>query len=149
MSESKKIKLLLNIPIVKINLKDIKVNNRIRKETGNLAELRKSLQTYGQLNPLLVDDRYYLIAGERRYLALKSMGETQVEVKIIKNVNEYDRLVLEMEENTTRKEFNQQEYFEALERKKLLEIKKESYLKYLWKKIITFFSKNFNSNKKK
>ncbi len=49
-----------------VSVKDIKVKNRVRKDLGNLEDLKDSLRRYGLLNPITLNSKYELIAGERR-----------------------------------------------------------------------------------
>jgi len=48
-----------------------------RSELGNIEELMSSIKTRGVLEPILVrarNDRYEIIAGERRYVASRRAG---------------------------------------------------------------------------
>ncbi len=48
-----------------------------RSELGNIEELMSSIKTRGVLEPILVrprNDRYEIIAGERRYVASRRVG---------------------------------------------------------------------------
>lgn len=73
-----------------------------------LQELADSIREYGVLQPLLVqkkDDRYEIIAGERRWRAAKLAGLTEVPVI----VREYDRqktLEVALIENVQRADLN-------------------------------------------
>ena len=63
----------------------------------SLKELSLSIKEYGVLNPILVrkiEDKYEIIAGERRVRAAKMAGLTQVPV-IIKNIS--DKKTAELE----------------------------------------------------
>lgn len=69
-----------------------------------LSSLAESIQNYGIINPILVrkkEDKYEIIAGERRYRAAKSLGFTEVPV-IIKNANEQQMAELSLIENIQR-----------------------------------------------
>lgn len=138
MEEDKKPSILNRSKILKVDVAKIKVKDRLRKDLGDLRELKESLKTYGQMNPILVDEEYVLIAGERRYEALKSLGVKEIEVRIVSDLEEYDRLSLEIQENFARKDFTTGERSEALGQKRLLEIKKRSLFRYYWEKIKRF-----------
>ena len=69
-----------------------------------LASLSESIKQYGIINPILVrkkEDKYEIIAGERRYRAAKMLGLTEVPV-IIKNASEQQMAELALIENIQR-----------------------------------------------
>lgn len=69
-----------------------------------LESLADSIKQYGIINPILVrskDDKYEIIAGERRYRAAKKIGLTEVPV-IIKNASEQQMAELALIENIQR-----------------------------------------------
>ncbi len=75
-----------------------------------LQELAESIAEKGVLQPLVVtlsdiDDRYILIAGERRLRASKLAGLTDVPV-IVRDVGTQDRLELALIENIQRENLN-------------------------------------------
>ena len=86
-----------------------------------LLELSESLQQFGVLQPLLVqerDDYYEIIAGERRWRAAKLAGLKEVPV-IIKKLTEQEIMEISLIENIQREDLNPIE--EALAYKRLLE----------------------------
>ena len=87
-----------------VNIKDIKIKKRVRKDLGNLDDLKNSLRTYGLLNPITLNSKYELIAGERRLQAATQLGWTNINAVILSNVNELEELEMELEENNQRKE---------------------------------------------
>jgi len=105
---------------MKIKVKDIKVGNRIRKDIGDLEDLKRSLKNHGLLNPISINSKGELIAGHRRLTAIQQLGWDEVEAKIISPKSELDFLEMEMEENIVRREFSQDELIEGLNRKKQL-----------------------------
>ena len=75
------------------------------KTLNNLAE---SIKNYGIINPILVrqkDDKYEIIAGERRFRAAKKIGLTEVPV-IVKSVDEQLVAELALIENIQRQDLN-------------------------------------------
>uniref|UniRef100_UPI00164242F3 ParB N-terminal domain-containing protein n=1 Tax=Bacillus thuringiensis TaxID=1428 RepID=UPI00164242F3 len=54
-----------------IDIKKIKVSDRIRKEFGNIEELANDIKENGLINPPVVTPDHELIAGERRLRACK------------------------------------------------------------------------------
>ena len=92
-----------------IAIKDIKIKKRVRRDLGDLENLKDSLRTYGLLNPITLNSRYELIAGERRLTAAMQLGWTNIQANIIDNLTEVEQLEMEIEENNQRKEFTDQE----------------------------------------
>lgn len=86
-----------------------------------LKDLSKSIIEYGILQPLLLyekDDRYEIIAGERRFRAARLAGLKQVPA-IIKDLDIRDKDLISLIENIQRKDLNS--YEEALSYKSLME----------------------------
>ena len=99
-----------------IPIKDIKIRKRVRKDLGNLDDLKDSLRTYGLLNPITINSKYELIAGERRLTAAKELGWTNIHANIVDNLTEIEQLEMEIEENNQRKEFTDEELLEGYRR---------------------------------
>lgn len=101
-----------------VPLQSIEVRDQVRKEFNEdkIRELAESIQTDGLLHPLAVrmtDTGYLLVAGERRYRALKMLNTQQVPV-IVLRVDD-DRLpVIQMVENLLREDLNPVERTEGL-----------------------------------
>ncbi len=97
--------------IIIVNINDIVVSKyQPRKffEEESIKELALSIKTYGILNPLLVrkvNDKYELIAGERRYRAAKILGLQEIPV-IVKNMGDNEVLELALIENIQRNNLN-------------------------------------------
>ena len=73
-----------------------------------LVSLSESIKNYGIINPILVrkkDNKYEIIAGERRFRAAKNIGLTEVPV-IIKDANEQEMAELALIENLERQGLN-------------------------------------------
>ena len=103
-----------------ININEIKVSDRIRKDFGNIQELADDIKQNGLINPPVVTpDNYELIAGERRLRAMKLLGYNQIEVRPMAVKDAEHQLNLEISENETRKDFSKAEridYARRLER---------------------------------
>ena len=103
-----------------IDINEIKISDRIRKDYGNLQELADDIKQNGLINPPVVTcDTYELIAGERRLRAMKLLGYKQIEVRPMPVKNAEHQLNLEISENEARKEFTKSErinYARQLER---------------------------------
>jgi ParB family chromosome partitioning protein len=92
-----------------ISLDRIDPNPRqARSELGNLDELMASIKSKGVLEPILVrpkNDRYEIIAGERRLVASKNIGLTEIPC-IEMNVKDSEALELALIENLQRKDLD-------------------------------------------
>lgn len=88
-----------------ININEIKVIDRIRKDFGNIPELAEDIKENGLINPPVVTPEYELIAGERRLRALKHLNYDQVEVRVMSVKDSEHQLKIEISENENRKEF--------------------------------------------
>jgi len=94
---------------MKVPIKDITVNERVRREIGDLSSLMKSMQQHGQLNPVTITRDNELIAGHRRLLSAQELDWTYIEASIVDSSTEAEKLQLELEENVHRKDFNPEE----------------------------------------
>ena len=127
-----------------VQIKDIKIRKRVRKDLGNLEDLKDSLRTYGLLNPITINRRYELIAGERRLQAATQLGWTNIQANIVDNITDIEQLEMELEENNQRKEFTDDELLEGYKRLEKLRnpgffYKIYLFFKHLWEKIRDFF----------
>jgi len=79
-----------------------------RSELGNIQELMASIQEKGILEPILVrrkNDRFEIIAGERRFQAGKNVGLKEVPC-IEMNVSDNEAMELALIENMQRKDLD-------------------------------------------
>ncbi|MBR1638304.1 MAG: ParB N-terminal domain-containing protein [Treponema sp.] len=133
-----------------VQIKDIKIKKRVRKDLGNLDDLKDSLKVYGLMNPITLNSKYELVAGERRLQAAMQLGWTSINANIIDNLSEVEQLEMEIEENNQRKEFTEAELMEGYKRLQRLRNPNFFYriylfFKHLFEKIADFFA----SRKKK
>jgi ParB family transcriptional regulator, chromosome partitioning protein len=121
---------------MRLQLGDIKIKKRIRKELGNLEPLMKSMQDYGLMNPVVVNGRLELIAGHRRLESARRLGWENIEATMMETLGELPMLELEIEENVQRSDFSPAELAEAL---RLLEkLRNPGFLKRVWRAIKCF-----------
>jgi len=133
---------------MKLNIKKIKVKNRIRKDNGNIKILMQSLDENGLINPVVVNQKNELLSGYRRLLAAKKLGWNEIEVKVVETTDELDKINIELEENIARKDFTPDELQQGLnKRSELLKLKNMSPFKrffyIIFKKILDFINKIF------
>lgn len=96
---------------MQINPNEIIVNDRIRKDFGDIKELADNIAQIGLIEPIVVttDRPPVLIAGERRLRAVKSLGWDKVEIRTIEVEDAEHALMMEISENEARKEFTMTE----------------------------------------
>ena len=136
-----------------VKISDIKVKKRVRKDLGDLDALKQSLRTYGLLNPITLNSKYELIAGERRLEAAKAIGWENINVIVVgRELDAVSQLEMELEENNQRKEFTDEELLEGYHR--LERLRNPSIFMRLWNaikklidKIASFFSKSLKTKK--
>ena len=127
-----------------VQIKDIKIKRRVRKDLGNLEDLKDSMKIYGLMNPITLNSKYELIAGERRLQSAIQLGWTSINANIVDNLSEVEQLEMEIEENNQRKEFTEAELLEGYKRLNRLRNPKIFYriylfFKHLFEKIADFF----------
>lgn len=97
--------------IISIPLEDIKPSehqSRVVFEEEKIEELARSIEENGLISPIIVKEEgegYRLIAGERRYLAVKLLGREEIEA-IVKNVKELEAAKMTLIENIQREDLN-------------------------------------------
>jgi ParB family chromosome partitioning protein len=117
----------IEININKIAISDL-VSNKFQPrkvfDEDGLQDLTDSIKERGIIQPIIVrkssddNDRYEIIAGERRWLAAQRAGLHEVPV-VIKNVSDLKSLEFAIVENVQRKDLNAVE--EALGYKRLID----------------------------
>jgi ParB family chromosome partitioning protein len=95
-----------------VKLEDLDLSPVLLRETVDqetVKGLADSIRESGLLQPLLVrlkeDGRYEIIDGHRRYLALKQLGKTMVDCKVV-DVSREDALFKSVESNLQRENLN-------------------------------------------
>ena len=96
-----------------------KYQPRTRMDEGALQELAASIRAQGVMQPILVrsigDDRYEIIAGERRFRAAKLAGLDEVPV-LVKNVPDQAAAAMALIENIQREDLNPLEEAQGIQR---------------------------------
>jgi len=131
---------------MKVNIDDIVVRERIRKEMGDVESLADSLRQYGQITPIVINKKFALIAGGRRLQAAKHLGWKTINAVILDSVDELECLELEVEENMHRKDFNAAEAAEAAE--KIHKLRNPSFIRRIISAVKGFFKKIFGRKAK-
>jgi len=106
---------------VQISISSVVVNERVRKDIGDLAQLMESMQTHGQFSPIIITRKNELIVGHRRLLAAKRLGWYTIDAVCVDRDSDVEKLEMELAENVHRKDFSPEEIlagFSRLERLK-------------------------------
>ena len=119
---------------MKIN--DIIITERVRKDLGDLSLLKKSIERYGLLHPIIINKDNHLVSGERRLTVAKELGWEEIDV-VIKDLTYKDALNIEITENTIRKDFDSLELADGLKKHHRM------YSKNIFVKISVFFQQLF------
>ena len=99
----------------KIPLTEVKVGSRFRTKFIDIDKLADSIQIYGLIEPIVLDEHNGLIAGERRYKAHKVLVARgnelykEIEVKYMNDLDDLEKKEVELEENIQRNAFTWQE----------------------------------------
>jgi ParB family transcriptional regulator, chromosome partitioning protein len=105
--------------VMEVDVNSIDPNlNQPRKNFDNdkLKELAQSIQTYGVVQPIIVQkhgERYSIIAGERRYRASRMAGIATVPV-VVKDYTEREYMEVSLVENLQREDLNPIEEAQAM-----------------------------------
>lgn len=80
--------------IEKVSIEDIKVypNNAKIHTAEQIEEIKKSIQEFGNNDPIAIDENGFIIEGEGRYLAQKEMGIKELEVIKLTHLNEEQKV---------------------------------------------------------
>lgn len=107
--------------LAEINIKDVHPstsNTRADYNGTDMAELIKSIESVGLLNPIIVrkagDMGYEIVAGHRRYHAMKKLGKESLPVQIVEATEE-DAAQIRLIENLHRKDLNPIEEAQAFQ----------------------------------
>ncbi len=126
---------------MKVPIDKIKVKRRARKDIQEIEELADSIQRHGLLNPIIIDENNVLIAGERRLRAMKFLGRNQIDANIVSVKNAAEALEIEIEENTQRQNFSDEELRRAYT--KLNRIQQANIFVRFWRYLVDLVRRIF------
>ncbi len=132
--------------IVQIDIEQIVIKKRIRTSLGELSSLMKSMRTFGLMNPIIINEKNELIAGERRLEAAKRLGWKTITATVVHRSVEAEKLEMEIEENLHRRNLTPDELAEGFLR--LEKLKNPGFFKRFWQAIKTFFARLFRKKRK-
>lgn len=64
-----------------------------------IAAIAKSMETYGQYYPIIVDEDFKILCGHGKVLALQHLGKTEGEVRIMHGLTDKQKLKIVIEDN--------------------------------------------------
>lgn len=99
-----------------VDIGKVIVKDRIRKDFGDIKELADDIEQNGLINPPVVNKDYELLAGERRLRACKSLGWSQIEIRMMDTRDAEHELNVEISENENRKAFSKAERVDYMRR---------------------------------
>jgi len=105
------------------------ITRRFRKDFGDIPELAQSIKKRGQIHPIVVtktDEGYLLVAGERRLRAC-IFGQMTIDAILKEELTDFQAKILELEENTRRKDIDWEEQCEAVRQIHELMIKEKGH----------------------
>ncbi len=107
----------MKIPVSKIRISE--ENVRIIGADNEINELASSIKAQGLLQPIIVVkaadfDGYNVIAGQRRFLAVKKLGLTEIDSIVKKAVTPSEMKIISLVENVQRKDIDPQDRSTAI-----------------------------------
>lgn len=98
-----------------VRLEEIKVSNPYLRIGDDVESLVKSIKAIGLISPLVVNEELELLAGGRRYTALKELGIEEAPVVVVYR-NNLEQELISIDENLVRKELKGLELEKSLNR---------------------------------
>lgn len=96
-------------------LSELKVKSSYLRTDTDIEKLKKSIETVGIIQPLVINENNELISGGRRYSALKELGIDEAPVHIITQP-ELQQELMSIDENLVRLNLNKVEFEKCLSR---------------------------------
>lgn len=124
-----------------IHVSKVKIKKRIRRDLGDLSSLMESMHDYGLMNPIVINGKHELVAGQRRLESALRLGWETIEAKVVTASAEAEKLGLEIQENLHRRDLTDDELADAL--KRLKKLQNPGFFQRLINALIAFFKKTF------
>lgn len=87
--------------VVKLKLSELKRPERnTRMHTDKqIAEFKRSVEMFGQIRPIVVDENYTMLAGNGLYDTLLAMGRTEADCYVVSGLSEKEKKKLMLADN--------------------------------------------------
>lgn len=87
--------------IEKVNINDITMyeNNTKEHPEWQIEQIKKSIQEFGFNDPIAIDEKGIIIEGHGRFLALKDLGYTEIEVIRLNHLTEEQKVAYSIAHN--------------------------------------------------
>ena len=131
---------------MQVRVDEIKVKHRIRRDLGDITQLAESIKAHGLMNPIVVNEKRELIAGERRLESVKLLGWQTVDVRVVYTKDEAEKIQLEIDENLYRRALTAGELSSGLSR--VDRLRNPGFFLRIWLAIKRFFSSLFSKSKR-
>lgn len=95
--------------VIDVNIKDIVIKDRTRKDFGEIGALAASIAQHGLLQPIVLSDTFELQAGGRRLKAFEVLGRDTIPAVMYSSLTPIEKKEIELEENIRRKNLTWQE----------------------------------------
>ena len=103
----------MDMALITIAVNKIDIGERIRERVSELDEFARNIEKHGLINPITVmrldSGRYKLLAGLRRYEAVKTLKWTEISANVLPLKDAEETLLIEISENTQRHNFTPDE----------------------------------------
>jgi ParB family chromosome partitioning protein len=99
----------------KVALEQVIVSNPYLRTHTDIDSLKKSIEAIGLINPLTVNEKNELLAGGRRYQALKELGYSEVSVNRVER-SSLEQELISIDENLVRTPLSKIEFENCLNR---------------------------------
>jgi len=101
---------VVSVDITKLYVSDINVRKTLTSEDDetDITDLANDINTNGLINPITVrlnNDRYEIIAGQRRYLAMKQLNKTHIPCNVL-NIDTQKAEEISLVENVQRNQMS-------------------------------------------
>ncbi len=96
-------------------LSDIKLTSEYLRTDTDVSALMKSVESVGLINPVTVNEKDELLAGARRYQAVKELGWEEIPVQVV-TCDELMQELISIDENLVRSPLNPLELEKCLNR---------------------------------
>ena len=98
-----------------VNLNDIKLTNQYLRLDTDVESLQKSIEKVGLINPITINKDNELLAGARRFEAMKALGWTEAPVHVVDRQS-LEQELISIDENLVRKALTNLEFEKCLNR---------------------------------